>query len=31
MPEQTSSIISEVWGMCAPLCDDALSKVLYKF
>ena len=22
MAEQTSSIISKVWGMCGPLCDD---------
>ena len=25
MPEQTSSIISKVWGMCAPLRDDGVS------
>ena len=25
MPEQTSSIISKVWGMCNPLRDDGLS------
>ena len=25
MPEQTSSIISKVWGMCGPLRDDGVS------
>ena len=25
MPEQTSSIISKVWGMCNPLRDDGVS------
>ena len=25
MSEQTSSIISKVWGMCNPLRDDGLS------
>ena len=25
MPEQTSSILSKVWGMCGPLRDDGVS------
>ena len=25
MSEQTSSIISKVWGMCGPLRDDGVS------
>ncbi len=25
MPEQTSSIISKVWGLCNPLRDDGVS------
>ena len=25
MPEQTSAIISKVWGMCNPLRDDGVS------
>ena len=25
MPEQTSTIISKVWGMCNPLRDDGVS------
>ena len=25
MAEQTSSIISKVWGMCGPLRDDGVS------
>ena len=25
MPEQSSSIISKVWGMCGPLRDDGVS------
>ena len=25
MPDQTSSIISKVWGMCGPLRDDGVS------
>ena len=25
MPDQTSTIISKVWGMCGPLRDDGVS------
>ena len=25
MPDQSSSIISKVWGMCGPLRDDGVS------
>ena len=25
MPEQTTSIISKVWGLCNPLRDDGVS------
>lgn len=25
MPDNTSSIISKVWGMCGPLRDDGVS------
>ena len=25
MPDQTSTIISKVWGLCNPLRDDGLS------
>ena len=25
MSENTVSIISKVWGMCNPLCDDGVS------
>ena len=25
MPEQTSTIISKVWGLCNPLRDDGVS------
>ena len=25
MPDQTSTIISKVWGMCNPLRDDGIS------
>lgn len=25
MPEQTSAIVSKVWGMCSPLRDDGVS------
>lgn len=25
MPEQTSSIISKVWGLCNPLWDNGVS------
>ena len=29
MSEQTSSIISKVWGMCGPLRDDGVSYGYY--
>ena len=25
MPEQSTAIISKVWGMCGPLRDDGVS------
>ena len=25
MPNQTSTIVSKVWGMCNPLRDDGVS------
>ena len=25
MSKQSTTIISKVWGMCAPLCDDGVS------
>lgn len=26
MPDQTSTIISKVWGMCNPLRDDGIEQ-----
>lgn len=28
MPEQTSTIISKIWGLCDPLRDDGVSYVI---